>query len=55
MLHAKYELLFINASEKGIYAGNRIYIPNLSSLALRILGIISPFDGIIAGTISKEG
>ena len=40
---------------KGIYAVNRIYLPNHCSVELRALGIYFKLDGIIAGTISKEG
>ena len=44
----------MNAFEKGIYAGNRIFIPNPCSLGLRILGITSHFDGLIAGKFPKK-
>ena len=50
---AKYKLMNTKVFEKGIYAVNRIYLPNHCSLEL--LGNTSQLDGIIAGTISKEG
>ena len=51
----KYELLFTKETGKRAYAVNSIYRLNHCSVELRVLGINFELDGIIGGTISKDG